>query len=249
MDGNKTIFNMLHFTKNANLYKCSFLFAMISLSLIFGSCGNKKAQKQEESQPKYRIKVVADPVNLNIMSPENPWGFASGDISLHLTDEQGKPVIFDPEGNYEDLIIPAFCAGNILYKVVFKRLKSEYYAKDGLESDGFDYINSTYAIEAYNNVVKLLEKYINYVWELPLTDQSIDSTLKDFFNRSYYGLDIKHKTIKELTRNYDQIVYGFIDDDKVFYNEDDIPQISLTRNDHGVMIGGRAHLVFQFNEK
>ena len=240
---------MLHFTKNANLYKYSYLFAMIALSLIFGSCINKKTQKQEESRPKYRIKVVADPVELNIVTSKKQWGFASGNISLYLTDEQGNPVIFDPEGNYEDLIIPAGCATNILFKVANRKLESEYYAKNGLAKNGFDYINSQCAIDAYNNAVKLLEKYINYVWELPLTDQPIDSTIKEFFNRSYYGLDIQHKITKELARNYDYVVYGLIENDKVFYNENDIPQIGFRRSDRGIMIGGRAHLVFQFNEK
>lgn len=51
------------------------------------------------------------------------------------------------------------------------------------------------ALNVVNKHIELLEKYINYVWELPLTNQPIDSEIKEMLNRIYYNLDLMNYSI------------------------------------------------------
>ena len=63
-----------------------------------------------------------------------------------------------------------------------------------------------------NKRIEMLEKYVNYVWDLPLTNQPIDTKIKEILNRNYYDL-----------------TYGLLENDKLFYNPNDLPQIVIER--------------------
>lgn len=80
-----------------------------------------------------------------------------------------------------------------------------------------------------NKRIEMLEKYVNYVWDLPLTNQPIDTKIKEILNRNYYDLDLKNHSIIEISRSYNKVTYGLLENDKLFYNPNDLPQIVIER--------------------
>ena len=193
-----------------------------------GNSSRKKSQNQETedqeqtSRQKYRFKVTTsteteeyvEEFPYYVKKEKNPYGIGPEERKCHninmvkhirtfkvqIVDANDKPVIFDPEGDYRDLVVPYRCVNHFIKSTMRPNSFVKTYEYE--HAIGYYYNQPEDGLKALNIYTSWIEKYmkhINYIWELPLTNQPIDDIeIKDDFNRYYYDLDLKNHSIIEI---------------------------------------------------
>ena len=142
-------------------------------------------------------------------------------MRLKVIDANGNHVLFDPDKDYENIVIPFKSVYEFFYNVTRDTF--------GIQTMGTYFKVPQDGMAVLNKRIEMLEKYVNYVWDLPLTNQPIDTKIKEILNRNYYDLDLKNHSIIEISRSYNKVTYGLLENDKLFYNPNDLPQIVIER--------------------
>lgn len=235
---------MVRFSKSGFLHKPIHLLMIMVTGLILSSCSGGQTSQQQ-----YRFKVEVIPeetsnyvdkidITRTYTSPDF-MGYVKGKkrtmdinrmtlwttVRLRVIDANGNPVMFDPDKDYENIVIPFKCASEF-----FSQVRHNYFGVATYDPDRDFWLKTPQdAMFVLNKRIEMIEKYINFVWELPLTNQPADAEVKDMLNKIYYNLDLKNHSIIEKSRSYDKVIYGLLENGKLIYNPDDLPSIWIER--------------------
>ena len=177
-----------------------------SLFCACGLIGNTKTNSEESSDkegrsPDYKITVVRS----NLQAQEHNKNILGAIFVPILTssDEQ-KFYLYDDEASYDDLAYTC-----ILTNIIIDKL-TEY----ATENRSFIYYPNqrfqlTYSENTIQYTLDLINRYINYVFELPITDQIDDPQIKEIFNKAYYNT--KEEPIYRKGKGYGYCAYQCLD--------------------------------------
>lgn len=168
---------------------------------LFCSCGligntdksSKKSSDKENRSPDYKITVVRS--NLRNYSYNQ---LASIFVPILTSSDEQKFYLYDDEASYDDLAYACILADIIVDDLI------EY----ATEKRAFFYQHDrpySYSEGTIQYTLDLINRYINYVFELPITDQIDDPQIKEIFNKAYY--DTKEKPIYRKGKRYGYCTY------------------------------------------
>lgn len=173
--------------------------AAVLCASLFCSCGligntdksSKKSSDKENRSPDYKITVVRS--NLRNYSYNQ---LASIFVPILTSSDEQKFYLYDDEASYDDLAYTCILADIIVDDLI------EY----ATEKRAFFYQHGhSYSEGTIQYTFDLINRYINYVFELPITNQIDDPQIKEIFNKAYY--DTKEKPIYRKGKRYGYCAY------------------------------------------
>lgn len=180
--------------------------AAVLCASLFCSCGligntdksSKKSSDKENRSPDYKITVVrsnkqAENHNKNILK-------ALFVPILTSSDEQ-KFYLYDDEACYDDLAYTCILADIIVDKLMKYAKGNRVFSYRPKPNN----IEITYSEETIQYTLDLINRYINFVFDLPITDQIDDPRIKEIFNKAYY--DTKEEPIYRGEKGYGFCTY------------------------------------------
>lgn len=159
---------------------------------------SKKSSDKENRSPDYKITVVRSNLR-NYSYNELESIFVP---ILTSSDEQKFYHLYDDEASYDDLAYTCILADIIVDDLI------EY----ATEKRAFFYQHDrpcSYSEGTIQYTLDLINRYINFVFELPITDQIDDPQIKEIFNKAYYNT--KEEPIYRKGKGYGYCAYQCLD--------------------------------------
>lgn len=164
------------------------IYAVVLCASLFCSCGligntdksSKKSSDKENRSPDYKITVVRSNLRNYVYNQ-----LASIFVPILTSSDEQKFYLYDDEASYDDLAYTCILADIIVDDLIeYAKEKRTFYYRLNPNSN---IINNFWSEGTIQYTLDLINRYINYVFELPITDQIDDPQIKEIFNKAYYN--------------------------------------------------------------